>query len=122
GNSPQFAAGNATDNNYDTYWAADDGVTNGVLEITLAKPQPFDNIKIMEYVPLGQRVENFAVDAWLDGAWQEIAQGTTIGYQRILRFEKVESDKIRLRILQSQACPTINMVGLYCSPLGYPLY
>jgi len=121
GNIAQFAAGNVTDDKYESYWAADDGVTTGTLEITLAQPQAFDNIKIMEYVPLGQRVEKFAVDARVEGTWREIAQGTTIGYRRILRFEKIESDKIRLRILQSQACPTINTIGLYCSPLNNPL-
>jgi len=116
GNSARFAAANITDDDYHTYWATDDGVTSGALEITLDKPQEFDNIKIMEYVPLGQRVESFAVEAWIQEQWQQIAQGTTIGYRRILRFEPVKTDKIRLRILQAQACPTIAMIGLYCSP------
>ena len=116
GDTPQFAAANVTDGDYDTYWAPDDGVTTGTLEITLSQPQAFDNIKITEYVPLGQRIEQFAVDARLKGTWKEIARGTTIGYRRILRFNKVETNKIRLRILQAQACPTINTISLFCSP------
>jgi alpha-L-fucosidase len=117
GNSDRFAAAHVTDDNYHTYWAAKDGVTSGTLEITLDQPQAFNVFKVMEYVPLGQRVENFAVEAFLQDQWREIARGTTIGYRRILRFKAVKSDKIRLRIQKAQACPTIAMVGLYYSGL-----
>jgi alpha-L-fucosidase len=41
-------------------------------------------------------------------AWQPIASGTTVGYERILKFEPV-----RLRITSSRLTPTLSASGLY---------
>jgi alpha-L-fucosidase len=38
---------------------------------------------------------------------------TTIGYKRLLRFETVETDKIRVTINDARACLTINNVEAY---------
>lgn len=61
----------------------------------------------------GERVELHALDAWVNGAWKEIAQGTNIGYKRILRFSEVETTKFRLRILQARLDPAISKVSAH---------
>jgi alpha-L-fucosidase len=49
-----------------------------------------------------------------DGAgWKTIAEGTTIGYKRLLRFPPVTSSRVRLRIVSSRLNPTIAEFGLY---------
>lgn len=51
---------------------------------------------------VGERVSSHALDAWVDGAWKEVAAAGNIGFRRILRFATVESDRFRLRILDSR--------------------
>ena len=50
-----------------TYWATDDGVTSPTVEFSTSEEIEFDVIRVREYVPLGQRVEAFAVEAWISG-------------------------------------------------------
>ena len=61
----------------------------------------------------GERVEKHALDAWVDGAWQEITTATNIGYKRILRFPDVTSNKWRVRVLESRLTPAICKVAAY---------
>lgn len=61
----------------------------------------------------GERVEKHALDAWVDGAWQEITTATNIGYKRILRFSDVTSNKWRVRVLESRLTPAICKVAAY---------
>ena len=69
---------------------------------------------IQEYIPLGQRIKTFTVEASMpDGTWKEIANETTIGYKRIVLTDKVETDKVRIVIKDALATPLINGFGLY---------
>ena len=45
--------------------------------------------------------------------WREVAAGTTVGYQKIARFDAVETDEIRIRITDSRVCPVISFIGIY---------
>jgi alpha-L-fucosidase len=111
--SKKFAATNVTDGNKETYWATDDQLNNGSLEISLAKQVSIKYILLQEYIKLGQRVKGFTVEAWKDGEWKKITEGTTIGYKRILKFDPVETSKIRVNITDSKACPVISNIELY---------
>ncbi|SMP68918.1 alpha-L-fucosidase [Neorhodopirellula lusitana] len=116
GNDPRFTAANLTDGDRNTYWATDDGVTQAELEIDLGEAKSVDRLRIQEHVQLGQRIKEFAVDANIGNQWEEIATGTTIGVRRILRFDPVTTTGLRLRILDSRACPTISTFEAYRSP------
>ena len=61
----------------------------------------------------GERVEAHAIDAWINGAWQEVSRATNIGYKRILRFDAVTTDRLRLRILQTRATPFISTIAAH---------
>ncbi len=61
----------------------------------------------------GQRVESHALDAWVDGNWQEIAKATTIGYKRILRFPDVTTDRLRLRITGQRLTASIAQLSVH---------
>ncbi len=113
GNAPQYAPTHLTDGDPTTYWATDDSVTAASVELKLAAPQTFDRASIQEFIKLGQRVERFALQAWVGERWQEIGQGTTIGYKRLLRFAPVTTDRVRLVIQQAVACPVIAELGLF---------
>jgi alpha-L-fucosidase len=113
GRLKQFNAANLTDANKNTYWATDDNTTNASVEIKLKKKARVKYILLQEYIRLGQRVKAFTVDVWKDNAWREVASATTIGYKRILEIEPVETDKIRVNIKDSKACPVISATEVY---------
>jgi alpha-L-fucosidase len=116
GGAKQFAPKNVLDHKRDTYWATDDNVTTPELVIDLGKPTTFNVVSLREYLPLGQRIDAFALDQWKDGKWTEFTKGTSIGNRRLLRFEKLTTDKVRLRITRAAACPALSEVGLYVEP------
>jgi alpha-L-fucosidase len=77
GGSPAFSAQNLLDGNRSTYWATDDAASTPELIIDLGQPATFNVVNLREYLPLGQRIEAFALDQWKDGRWQEFATGTS---------------------------------------------
>lgn len=84
------------------------------IVISLPQPTTINRIVIQEAVRTsGERVEEHAVDAWIDGEWKEIAKATNIGYKRILRFADVTTDKLRLRLLASRLTPTIATISAH---------
>lgn len=94
------------DNKENTYINATEPII-----ITTKAPVTFNRLLLQEAVnKRGERVEEHAVDAWIDNQWKEIAHATNIGYKRILRFPEVTTNKIRVRILASRATPAISHI------------
>jgi alpha-L-fucosidase len=84
------------------------------IVITTPSSVTFNRLEIKEPVATrGERVAKHAVDAFINGEWKEIAQGTNIGFCRILRFPDVTTNKIRLRILESRLTPAISSIAAY---------
>ncbi|MEP6728155.1 MAG: discoidin domain-containing protein, partial [Bacteroidota bacterium] len=108
-----YAPSNITDGKENTYWATDDGITTGNIEISLDKKSIVQYITLQEHIQLGQRVQSFSVEVWKDNAWQEVANATTIGYKRILKITPVETGKVRINITASKACPVISNIEIY---------
>ncbi len=68
---------------------------------------------MQEYINLGQRVKSFYIEVLNDGNWIKVGDGTTIGYKRIVPIEPVETDKVKINITDSRACPIISNVEIY---------
>ncbi|WP_164111628.1 MULTISPECIES: alpha-L-fucosidase [Sphingobacterium] len=117
GGEARFGPENLLDNNRNTYWATDDSVTTPEFIIKLKIPQRFNIIQLREYIALGQRIEAFAVDIWKDNVWEEVAQGTSVGAQRLLRMPAfVSTDRIRVRILKSPVSPVLSDFAVFAEP------
>lgn len=116
GNSSKFEAENTIDGNPDTYWATDDGINAGSVIMNFGEPTTFNRFLVQEYIPLGQRVKAFSIEAWINGDWKVIDEQTTIGYKRILRFDNVTTSKLRFNVLDAKACPTISNIEVYHAP------
>ena len=107
-----FRAENAVDGRRDTYWAAGDGPAE--LTVDLGREASFNIVRLREYLPLGQRIDSVAVDAWRDGGWKEIAQATSIGACRLIRLaEPAASTKIRVRVTKASASAAISEVAVF---------
>ncbi len=116
GGSKRFAPANVVSGKPDAYWAADDTITAASVKVNLGKPTAFNNVLLQEYIPLGQRIRAFTVDAWENGEWKTIAKGTTIGYKRLLWFPTITSEKVRVNITRAEACPTLSRIGIFHGP------
>ncbi|MBQ8442064.1 MAG: alpha-L-fucosidase [Bacteroides sp.] len=68
---------------------------------------------IQEDIAQGQRVEDFLVEVYSNGTWQYAAEGTTIGYKRLLRFSDCQPEKVRVTIRGARGLANIQNVGLY---------
>ena len=113
GEDPAYAPERALDAGRNTYWCSDDAVLTPELTLDLGRPVAFNVVSLREYLPLGQRVDAWALDQWKDGAWDEFAQGTSIGNRRLWRGDAVTTDRVRLRIVHAAACPAISEFALY---------
>lgn len=115
----KYTAANVVDDNWDTYWATSDGVTTASLTFSFASPTAFNRLMIQEYIPLGQRIKSFNVEVKEKGVWKPIDttdSTTTVGYKRILRFQTVTTDKIRINFTEAKGPLCINNVEAYLAP------
>ena len=112
----KFSPDQVLDNRRDTYWASDDQARTPELILDLGREVTFNVVRLREHLPLGQRVEAFALDCWLDGKWQEFATSTSIGNCRLVRTRPLTTTKIRLRITQAPVCPAIAELALFAEP------
>ena len=87
--------------------------------LDFGEPRTFNVVRIREYLPLGQRIDSFALDYRADGKWVQFAEGMSIGNQRLLRTSHVTTSQVRLRITKAAVCPAISGVGLYAMPAEY---
>lgn len=108
-----YGAGQILDERQDTFWAADDSVNSATLEIELPALQVFNVVSLREPITLGQRIEKYRVEAFVNGAWTTISQGTTIGNKKLDRVARMQTDKLRIILEKSRACPLISQIGLY---------
>ena len=93
----RFAPAMMGDDNWDTYWAASDGVTTADIELKTKKEF------VIEYKTCCGKWVPVIVDV----------ETTTIGYKRIVRFHEKTAKEWRIRILDSRACPCINNIEGY---------
>ena len=116
GLSGKYGAMRVTDGDTATYWATDDDVRNASLTVMFDQPTVFNRLLVQEYIPLGQRVRKFRVEALTADGWRTLAEETTIGYKRILRLPTVTAKEVRLTVEEAKACPLISNLQLFCAP------
>lgn len=88
-------------------------VANESIELGVKPNEVINVVMLQEDITKGQRVEAFKVEGLFDSEWKQIAEGTTIGYKRLLRFEECTPSKIRVTILGSRAKANITHIGAY---------
>ncbi len=88
---------------------------NGTAAILLRwqEAQTIRRVVLKEQILLSQRVERFAVDALVNGTWQQAARGTVIGYKRIMVLGEIKTAALRIRILDARVAPTVKFIGVY---------
>ena len=104
------------DGKYETYFTTKAKDTTAIVELTLTAAKTFDVLSLQENITIGQRIERFILEYKEGSEWKKLVEGTTVGYKRLIRFNKITADRIRLRIESSRLNPTISEFGLYKLP------
>ena len=113
GESEDYAAANLIDGNADSYWVTDEGIIESSIEIKFDAAKTVNFVLLQENIALGQRVEKFHIAAMIDGKWEQIAEGTTIGYKRILQIPSVETTALKIEFEEAKASPVITNLEIY---------
>ncbi len=101
-----YSPDNILDDDSDSFWMPKAGSERAELVVAFTRAESIEKVVLMENIRIGQRIEAFTLEYRKDGQWQEFFHGTVVGYKRICSFECLNTDAIRIRILQSRLCPT----------------
>jgi alpha-L-fucosidase len=103
---------NVLDEKMETWWQAPAKET--MIEISLPEKRTINRFMIKEAIAQrGERIEEHYLEALIEGEWQQIADGKTVGHKRILRFPAIETDAIRLHITKARLAPAIANVSAH---------
>ncbi|MCC7264889.1 MAG: alpha-L-fucosidase [Candidatus Latescibacteria bacterium] len=116
GGSPAYAPHHLLDGAPDTYWAADDPVREALITLELPAPCTFDLVDLREYLPLGQRLDRFAIEVDTPRGWQPFAQGEGVGRRRLARGPRTTTGRLRLRLGSDHCSPALAHLSLHLSP------
>ena len=87
------------------------------IHFRLEQPSTLNTLMIQEDIAQGQRIEEFTIEAKVNEEWIEIAQGTTVGYKRLIRLpEELTTEELRLTVNASRAKAHITQLGAYYCP------
>lgn len=87
---------------------------NSTLDLNFKNPTKVSYLVFQEDITKGQRVEKFRVEGLVNGSWQNLAEGKTIGYKRILKLENpAEVQQLRFVIEQKRNTVFMAEVGIY---------
>lgn len=102
--SDTYAPDKAVDGDLDTRWGCDWGTHACWLEVDLGAPQTFSRAWLSEPY---DRVQQFELQVWQDGAWKTFHQGKTIGEDCEISFPPVTGQRVRLNLLKTTDGPSI---------------
>lgn len=111
--SDKFDPQNLLDDNRESYWAANPDDVRPVISIQLPGKVMIDRIMLQEPIRFGQRIAKFRVEANSNEKWDLITEGTTIGYKRLLRFDPVTTNLLRITIEDFIQTPALSTVAAY---------
>lgn len=116
--SKRFRAENVLLDDYDCYWAVEDGLKKAELQFDFPERTAVNRVLLQEYIPNGQNVSSFSIERFINGKWLpiEVTEDlTTIGHKRIIRFQTVSMDKLRIRFKTCKGTLCISNVAAYCA-------
>lgn len=99
---------------YEAFYQPEAGETGAEILLKWEESVTIRHIVLKENIRMSQRVESFEVEALTEGGFRKVAEGTVIGYKRILPLaEVIRTTEIRIIIKDSRMEPTIAFLGVY---------
>lgn len=81
--------------------------------VNLGAGRRVDRVVLQEDLAHGQMVRRFRVEARTGQEWKEVARGTTIGHKRILVFEPVTANAVRVEVEAAMGPVHLKPVAVY---------
>lgn len=78
-----------------------------------ARPSVINHVVIMENIARGERIRAYTVEAEVNGVFQPVCTGISVGHKRIERFDDVEVTGVKLKITDSTDMPVIRQFAVY---------
>lgn len=78
-----------------------------------ARPSVINHVVIMEDIARGERIRAYTVEAEVNGVFQPVCTGISVGHKRIERFDDVEVTGVKLKITDSTNMPVIRQFAVY---------
>ncbi|ULB33617.1 MULTISPECIES: alpha-L-fucosidase [Proteiniphilum] len=101
-------------NDGEAAWKARSGASK---EFSIQPGETINTVMLQEDIRKGQRVEEFILEGLINNEWVKLAEGTTIGYKRLLKFNDVAPTVLRVTISETRDIANIAKVGAYYAPL-----
>ena len=79
-----------------------------LLQLDVAKP--LNCIDLWEAYEYGHRIRAYQVDAWVNGGWKRLAEGTAIGRRKLDLFPEVATDRLRIRVTEAVGTPLFRKI------------
>lgn len=83
------------------------------LTISFNMPTTINQIEIEEDIAKGERIRKYEVEAMVNGNWQKICEGISVGHKRIQLFDKVTASSVRLTVTAASEKPLIKNFSAY---------
>lgn len=96
---------------YDDFFIADN--SDAVITAEWNEPMNIGHIILKENILKSQRIENFEIEARIDGEFTKVYENTVIGYKRIIKLDNIITDCVRINITDSRTEPTLSFIGIY---------
>ncbi|KAH6814017.1 alpha-L-fucosidase 1 [Perilla frutescens var. frutescens] len=116
---PRYGPSNVLEEGIYSYWAPNNVQSDWILYLDFEEVITFNILMVQEPIQMGQRIIEFHLDFSDEkGEWKVAANGTTVGYKRLLQFPSVRASHLRLVIDKSRADPLVSYVGIYMDPFS----
>lgn len=113
-NVPPDCHGRIADEDVNRLWNFQRWISTNFRDNKVGVPgSKINTVVLTEDLDQGQRVESFDIMGLVDGKWQKITSGTTIGKKRILMFDPLIVDDLRLVVTSSRGEPHAVISGSY---------
>ncbi|MGC9326937.1 MAG: discoidin domain-containing protein, partial [Candidatus Hinthialibacter sp.] len=94
----------AFDDDASTRWATDSGVKQAWLSVDLGESKTFNRVVLREAY---DRIQEFELQIQEGESWKPFYHGRTIGEKKIIQFDPVTGQNVRLQIFDAKDGPTI---------------
>ena len=81
--------------------------------LKLGKKQSVNYYMIQENIKKGERIRQYKIEAKINGKWKTVCQGESVGHKRIEKLNSIETDMLRLTVLESIEQPDIINFSVY---------
>ena len=82
--------------------------------LPFSEPTPVNHVIIQEEIAkTAEAIRAYHVQANVDGRWETVAEGTSVGHKRIQQFETVNASALRLQITESDRPVQIKQFSCY---------